>query len=148
MATPTAANPVTIAPMAEASGLLARLRVFAISCSFSVAAADSSAVDIPFFSWYNSFDNLITLCVAGDGDEPPRLNKIIGCESRTVPPLYVQGMLFLAKASHWETGKAEACRGRSPQLYESEDLHIGLLPLPACLWAKCFVAEKRLRHLL
>ena len=29
------------------------------------------------------------------------LNKITGCESRTVPPLYVLMVWILAKASHW-----------------------------------------------
>ena len=29
------------------------------------------------------------------------LNKTIGCESRTVPPLYVPDVVSLAKASHW-----------------------------------------------
>jgi hypothetical protein len=84
----------------------------------------SGGIDFLLGAWYNLRDNWIALrgrC----GDEPPLLNKIIGCDSRTVPPLYIQGMLLLAKASHWETGKAEACGGRSSQLYESEDLHIG-----------------------
>lgn len=30
------------------------------------------------------------------------LNKITGCESRTVPPLYVLKIGSLAKASHWK----------------------------------------------
>ncbi len=29
------------------------------------------------------------------------LNKITGCESRTVPPLYVLRARVMAKASHW-----------------------------------------------
>ena len=33
------------------------------------------------------------------------LNKITGCKSRTVPPLYVPMVGPKTKVSHWETGK-------------------------------------------
>jgi hypothetical protein len=35
------------------------------------------------------------------GEEPGILNKITGCESRTVPPLYVRVARALTKVSHW-----------------------------------------------
>ena len=35
----------------------------------------------------------------------PLLTKITGCESRTVPPLYVPMVDPTMKVSHWETGK-------------------------------------------
>ena len=51
------------------------------------------------------------------------LNKITGCESRTVPPLYVPRSSLLAKASHWVIpGKAERNAGEAPHRHESEDL--------------------------
>ena len=50
---------------------------------------------------YNDLDNLITHCVAYPAVKPGMLNKKTGCESRTVPPLYVLMVRSLAKASHW-----------------------------------------------
>ena len=38
------------------------------------------------------------------------LNKTIGCESRTVPPLYAQSLFLLAKASHWESREGRKSR--------------------------------------
>ena len=35
------------------------------------------------------------------GHTPEMLNKTTGCESRTVPPLYVLTGKILAKAGHW-----------------------------------------------
>ena len=50
------------------------------------------------------------------------LNKITGCESRTVPPLYVLRAVSLAKASHWSfSGKTETAADFSAR-HESEDL--------------------------
>ena len=50
------------------------------------------------------------------GAEPRVLNKITGCESRTVPPLYVLSGALLTKVSHWVTpGRQSAAQGPSPQ---------------------------------
>ena len=52
------------------------------------------------------------------------LNKITGCESRTVPPLYVLMFSFMAKAGHWEfsrEGKRKT-RKQSSARHKSEDL--------------------------
>ena len=43
---------------------------------------------------YDVFDNLITHCVAGVAMNRSLLNKITGCDSRTVPPLYVPMVLI------------------------------------------------------
>jgi hypothetical protein len=60
------------------------------------------------------------------GEEPHLLNKITGCESRTVPPLYAPMPSSLAKASHWEfPGKADEGVVPQPQRRESEDLRNG-----------------------
>ena len=49
------------------------------------------------------------------GAEPRVLNKITGCESRTVPPLYVLSGALLTKVSHWVTpGRQSAAQGPSP----------------------------------
>ena len=44
------------------------------------------------------------------GEEPGILNKITGCESRTVPPLYVRVARALTKVSHWIFREGCPCR--------------------------------------
>ena len=82
------------------------------------------------------------------GDEPAQLNKITGCESRTVPPLYVPYRALLTKVSHW--GRPWEGRARlvdpSHEKHESEDLRNGLFLFSARLGGSAFVAEKRLRR--
>ena len=76
-----------------------------ISCRCSAVPAASSGaadhIDIPSTVCYNpgrQFDN--PLCGIS-GAEPGMLNKITGCESRTVPPLYAQRLLLSTKVGHW-----------------------------------------------
>ena len=72
------------------------------------------------------------------------LNKITGCESRTVPPLYgVWKKIVGENRSLGKPGKADLFRVRNASP-ESEDLRIGALLTPAVIWG-CVVAEKRLR---
>ena len=67
----------------------------------------ATAVDRVQTPCYNIFDNLITHCVAHPASEPDVLNKITGCESRTVPPLYVlTGRIKGESRSLGEPGKA------------------------------------------
>jgi hypothetical protein len=72
------------------------------------------------------------------------LNKITGCESRTVPPLYVPMVDPTTKVSHWETGKTGSLRKQARVRRPT------LQPFSAscALWEVRLVAEKRLRHLL
>ena len=102
---------------------------------FSAAAETDSgfAVDKPFIRCYNTFDNLITHCVAGAALKLHLLNKITGCESRTVPPLYVPMVLIFDESqSLGIPGKAisiaatQSCKARvrRPTLW--------ILPLSAC----------------
>jgi hypothetical protein len=60
------------------------------------------------------------------------LNKITGCNSRTVPPLYVSASRLLVKTGHWEIpGKAEPvvqskqplCTGTSQKTYGAGFFH-------------------------
>ena len=65
---------------------------------------------------YNDLDNLITHCVAYPAVKPGMLNKKTGCESRTVPPLYM--LLFLSfgeSQSLGRSGKAERNAGAVPR---------------------------------
>ena len=58
--------------------------------------------------WYNDMDNLITHCVAVPAAWPVLLNKITGCESRTVPPLYeLTGTITGESRSLGNPGKAD-----------------------------------------
>ena len=64
----------------------------------------------------------------GFGVWPELLNKITGCESRTVPPLYVLMVRVMAKASHWgvpREGRSLPRKEQSSARHESEDLRIG-----------------------
>ena len=79
------------------------------------------------------------------GGEPGMLNKITGCESRTVPPLYVLTGRSQAKAGHWGNLGRPIFSADSSAGHESEDLRIGLCT-PADYGICVFVAEKRLRH--
>ena len=75
------------------------------------------------------------------------LNKTMGCDSPTVPPLYVPRDVLRAKAGHWEfPGKAEHLAKEYATLFErhkSEDLRIASLPSSACITEDAFVTEKR-----
>lgn len=76
------------------------------------------------------------------------LNKITGCKSRTVPPLYVPRHALLMKISHWVTpGKAERKLLMSPASESTSQKTYAMDSPPLCvLWRGAFVAEKRLRH--
>ena len=70
----------------------------------------------------------------GFGVWPELLNKITGCESRTVPPLYVLMVRSMAKASHWgipREGRPE--RGSSPPQGMSQKTYAMDSPTPARL---------------
>ena len=57
---------------------------------------------------YDVFDNLITHCVADAALGRGLLNKITGCDSRTVPPLYVPMALLNDESQSLDiSGKAE-----------------------------------------
>ena len=62
------------------------------------------------------------------GEEPGILNKITGCESRTVPPLYVRVARALTKVSHWSFSGKAAPAALSPRraTHKSEDLRNAL----------------------
>ena len=76
------------------------------------------------------------------------LNKITGCDSRTVPPLYVLVPVSTGESRSLgeDPGKAEIggpqSQGTSQKTYEVDS------PTVCVLWAVCFVAEKRLRRLI
>ena len=74
------------------------------------------------------------------------LNKITGCESRTVPPLYVLPVLILAKAGHWRIlweGRSEL-RSLSPQGTSQKTYEVDS-PIICVYTDGVLVAEKRLR---
>ena len=48
------------------------------------------------------------------GEEPQKLNKITGCESRTVPPLYVLIFFILGESQSLEFFSGKADEGALP----------------------------------
>ena len=85
--------------------------------------------------------------VACAGAEPGMLNKITGCESRTVPPLYVLTVLPFGESrslGNWEGGQdrrvSQPLQGTSQKTY-------GMSSPILCVFTEgVLVAEKRLRH--
>ena len=74
------------------------------------------------------------------------LNKITGCESRTVPPLYVLIPFFFGESQSLEIFReGEGRCGPPTTRHESEDLRIGFSHL-CVIMEVCIVAEKRLRR--
>ena len=74
------------------------------------------------------------------------LNKRTGCESRTVPPLYVLRYALLMKVSHWIIpGRQSVSQGPSPT-GTSQKTYALVSPTSCVYTGGVFVAEKRLRH--
>lgn len=69
------------------------------------------------------------------------LNKRIGCESRTVPPLYALRFLLSAKAGHWsDPGRQREPQKRKLPMRESEDLRFGFFSHPCAFMGVGIVA--------
>ena len=76
---------------------------------------------------------MITHCVADPARKLSLLNKITGCESRTVPPLYVPMVLIFDESQSLEkSGKAISIAASQSCKHESEDLRYGDFPFSAC----------------
>ena len=77
------------------------------------------------------------------------LNKITGCKSRTVPPLYVPMVFFYDESQSLGLPREGKEHRRNPDLQStSQKTYAVDSPLLCVLWRSAFVAEKRLRHLL
>ena len=85
--------------------------------------------------------------VARSGEEPDVLNKITGCESRTVPPLYVLTVLPFGESR--SLGNREGGQDRrvsQPLLGMSQKTYEMSSPILCAFTEGVLVAEKRLRH--
>lgn len=82
------------------------------------------------------------------GEEPRLLNKTTGCESRTVPPLYVPMARSLTKVSHWIFPGRPSRRDVPSTASTSQKTYGTDLPASRAITGAVLVAEKRPRRLL
>ena len=114
----------------------------------STEFGEGNRLDSTSGACYDDEDNLINPLRGDWGDEPQKLNKTTGCESRTVPPLYVPMLSSLAKASHWGIPLGRLMKVWSPNHKGTSQKTYALVsPTPAS-HGGVLVAETRLRRLL